>query len=342
MRIPLLNRLPRRAAGLLLVQAVASAFAADLPRGTHAFASVPEAPAPAYLRVVEPDADTMRLEIAARKFIPVNRQGPAVWLTAVAHLGESNYFRALQRHLDDQGLVLFEGVKQASGGSESDGIMEPDDDSLQATLARALGLAFQLKAIDYQRPHFRNSDLSITELQQCLKENLGDSPDDTGTAELSALLALMDGRSFLSGVVKLGVRLLGSHPRLQALTKVAMIEAIGQLRGDLSHVQGSSPGMKRLLEAIIQRRNQAVLKDLRTALNQRPPARSISIFYGAAHMPDFDKRLRQDLAYRPAEEVWFKAISVQPGQAGVSRVELDFVRSLVRAQMRELLKEPTH
>ena len=119
-----------------------------------------------------------------------------------------------------------------------------------------------------------------------------------------------------------------------------MIETLGQLRGDLSQMQGLSPGMQKLMEAIIQRRNQAVLKDLRTALKQRSPPERISIFYGAAHMVDFERRLRQELGYHPAEEIWFGALSVEPGKAGIGGAELHFVRSLVRAQMKEILKDP--
>jgi hypothetical protein len=83
-----------------------------------------------------------------------------------------------------------------------------------------------------------------------------------------------------------------------------------------------------------------VLKDLKTALKQAPPPRSISIFYGAAHMADMEKRLRDELGYRRAEEAWFTAITVQPAKAGVTETELGFVRALIKAQMEELQKAP--
>lgn len=331
---------PWTAAFASLGAAALTALAADPAQNTNTFPPRAEALASAYMRVSHPDSNTVRLEIAARKFVPVQGEGPAVWLTGASHIGESNYFRALQEHLDAQDLVLFEGVKQRPGGAEAGIVPEVGDDSLQLTLAESLGLAFQLKAINYRRAHFRNSDLSIPELQQCLMENLGESQDAGGTAELAALLALMDGSSFLGKVVQFGVRLLGSSPKLQALTKLTLIETIGQLRGDLSQMQGLPPEMKQLMQVLIQKRNQAVLKDLKAALRQRSSPRSISIFYGAAHMPDMEQRLRKEFTYRPAEEVWFNAISVQPGKAGVTEVELNFIRTLVRAQMEELKKVP--
>jgi len=33
----------------------------------------------------------------------------------------------------------------------------------------------------------------------------------------------------------------------------------------------------------------------------------IAIFYGAAHMPDFDARLRADFGLQPRETVWLEA-----------------------------------
>jgi hypothetical protein len=332
----------RTAVLLLLALAISGAFAANRSQSTNAFGEKPERLVPDYMRVTRPDSNIVHLEIAVRKFVPANARGPAVWLTGVSHIGESNYFRALQRHLDIQDLVLFEGVKQRPDDSTANAIRNVDPRSIQLTLAESLGLSFQLKAINYRRAHFHNSDLSIPELQQCLRENLGESQDAGGTTELTALLALMDGNSLLGTVVQFGVRLLGSSPKLQSLTKLMFIEAIGQLKGDLSQMQGLPPEMKKLMHVLVQRRNQAVLKDLKTALNQKPPVRSISIFYGAAHMPDMEKRLRDECAYRPAEEVWHAAISVEPAKAGVNEMEQNFIRKLVQSQMEELLQAPTN
>ena len=35
----------------------------------------------------------------------------AIWLAGASHIGETNYYAALQRHLDAQALVLYEGIK---------------------------------------------------------------------------------------------------------------------------------------------------------------------------------------------------------------------------------------
>jgi hypothetical protein len=308
---------------------------ADPARGTNNLSQP-------YMRVVRPDTNTIHLQIAMRQFVPARGEGPAVWLTGASHIGESNYYRLLQEHLDAQGLVLFEGVKERPGPAEvgHGAVPEVDESSLQLTLAQSLGLAFQLKAINYRRSHFRNSDLSIPELQKLLVEGLSEADAGSGTAELAALLQIMDGRSLLGAVVNFGVRLLGTSPKLQALAKLTLIETIAQLEGDLSQLQGLPPEMRKLMQVLIESRNAAVLKDLKVELKKKRPAKSVSILYGAGHMPDLEQRLRRDLKYREADARWLTAISVNPAEAGVSEAEMAFVRGLVKWQMQELQKKP--
>src|SRR6267142_4821784 len=67
-----------------------------------------EAPAP-YVRASTCESNVLELQIAARRFVPTRGKRPTVWLTGVSHIGSSNYFAKLQRYLDAQTLVLFEG-----------------------------------------------------------------------------------------------------------------------------------------------------------------------------------------------------------------------------------------
>ncbi|MDX1564919.1 MAG: type II secretion system protein GspG, partial [Phycisphaeraceae bacterium] len=62
-----------------------------------------------YLRVVS-TPDHVRLEVALRRFVPAEGDGPALWLSGVIHIGEAAYYKKVQKHLDAQDLVLFEGV----------------------------------------------------------------------------------------------------------------------------------------------------------------------------------------------------------------------------------------
>lgn len=300
-------------------------------------------PAPvSYMRIVQPDSNTVRLEVGMKRFVPEGRPGPVVWLVGVTHIGESNYFAALQRHLDTQALVLFEGVREGPDAPRSgpDAAPKADEESLQLSLAESLGLSFQLKALNYRRPHFRNSDLSWPELQGLMTAGLSPAEARQSAAQLAVVAELLDSRSLLGAVLNFAVRLLGTSPKLQALARLAVIEITGRLEGDLSEAPGLPPELRRLMQVLIQARNSAVLKDLQTELRKQPPSASIAVLYGAGHMPDLEARLKTELKYREAEIRWLPAITVRPAEAGLTQAEVQFVRELVKWQMGTLQKKP--
>jgi len=133
-----------------------------------------------------------------------------------------------------------------------------------------------------------------------------------------------------------GLKLIGSSPKLRAMTKVLLIETLGQIQGDMSQIQGVPPDIQRLLTVIIQERNRVVLADLAAALRSRRQPDSISVFYGAGHMADLQRRLRSELKYRFRDVVWLTALSVNTRQAGLSNSDLEAMRGLVRWQLESL------
>lgn len=290
-----------------------------------------------FMRVTRSDPDTIALEIALRRFVAAKAPGPTIWLAGASHLGESNYYAGLQIFLDAQPVVLFEGI---GAGSKKLRPESPDDGGIQNTLAKSLELAFQLNSIDYDRPHFRNSDLSLARLERLIA---GDSPatDDkergarnrSPAQPFDELLGIMDGSSMLGTLLHVAVKLVGSNPKLRAMTKLMLIETLGEWKGDMAQMKGAPPEIQKLLTVIIQERNKVVIEDLKKELASAVPAQSIAVFYGAGHMADFEKRLGSELAYRPAGEVWLRAISVHPRRAGVSESEMGTLRSLIQWQL---------
>jgi hypothetical protein len=57
--------------------------------------------------------------------------------------------------------------------------------------------------------------------------------------------------------------------------------------------------------SLITDRNAAALDVLKEQITKG--RRKIAIFYGAAHMDDFDEKLRQDFQLQPGETVWLEA-----------------------------------
>ena len=318
--------------------------------------TVDTTPPQPYLRASHGPDGAHNLEIAARALRPVRGRGPTLWLVGVSHLGTTEYYTELQRFLDAQPLVLFEGVGATNKTFQ---LQHEGGFSLQSALARALKLRFQLETIDYQRPNFRNSDLSLEELDRILSgpaktSNTAAAPAPgtapagrtepapaAGGAAFDQLLDAMRGTGLLGGLARFGVALIEASPRLQAATLVTLVEVLAQLPGDLPNLPGMPAGFQQLFRVLIEERDRKVLDDVKRELHARPAPASIAIFYGAGHMPDLERRLRNELAYRPADERWWTAFGVNARQAGVSEWEINLMRSWARAQMNGLKPEGT-
>jgi hypothetical protein len=328
-----------------------------------------------FMRVTNTSPDMVELQIALRRFTAPGGRGPSVWLSGVSHIGDTNYYAALQKHLDAQALVLFEGVHARSAKTNAAGETKPPPaksavetkppapeagsttkggpptkdapegeraktTSMQQSLAESLGLVFQLDAIDFSRDHFRNSDLSLAELQRIMEGDPKDAPEgDTPrkNEQLDRLVKLMDGSSFLGIMFNGVIKLVGSSPKLQGFTRLALIETLGQLRGDISQMRGLPHDVQTLMKVLIVERNRAVMKDLKTELEKPAPAKSISVFYGAGHMEDFERRVRRELKLEPVETKWVPAFSVDLGKSGLTKFEAELIRGLVKKQMEQIL-----
>lgn len=302
-----------------------------------------------FVRVENTDSNLIQLQIAVREFVPARGHGPAIWLTGVSHIGDSNYYAALQQHLAAQTLVLFEGISASSErgadmtvpkasrtkdtASSTANSASDDAGGLQSSLAASLGLVFQLTAIDYQQSNFRNCDLSIPELRQLLAQSEATTGASGAGESFEGVLQLMQGGSFFDSVLQVGLRFLGASPKLRALGRLALIDVIGEIQGDFSHLHGMPPEMQQLLEVLLQRRNQKVVSELEHDLSLLGKHDSIAVFYGTGHMPDLEKRLAQQLHYRPVAEHWFTAFSVNLAKAGVSESERQTVRNLIKLQL---------
>jgi len=307
-----------------------------------------------YTRIANPDTNIVQLQIALRKFVPARQDAPTIWLAAVMHVGESDYYRTLQRFLDTQTIVLYEGVNPEShprhvheAAASSNRAAAPAAQktdaksgySMQSTLAHSIGLVFQLDAIDYDRTNFLNSDLSIDQIQSIMAGGLPrGAPGQQGgsTTSFDTLLQIMDGSSFLGSLFRIGMQFIAASPKMQAMAKLTFIEAIGRLKGDLSEVQGLPPDLKQLIRVLIQARDKNLVADLKNELKKVPRSGSIAVFYGAGHMDDLEKRITGELHYRPSQEKWLTAFSVNMRQSGISPGEAQIMRNLIGSELDQI------
>lgn len=240
-----------------------------------------------------------------------------------------------ERRFDDRGEAIdFElrslGADGACGGrgDAADIVLKRPSSSslaeegLQAKLADALGLRFQLRAIDYSKPNFVLADMNLAEVKESLEARGLDDGGLLGTLAGSSFSGRM--ATMLLGLLKLADGLLGGT--LREMIKAVLLElfADGEILGAAEQQMG-----KGFMEVIVVERNIAALEGLRDV----PPTASVAVFYGAAHLPDMALRL-EEAGYRLDEVTWFPAIEADLAKAGLDQRQLATLRRDIRAALR--------
>jgi hypothetical protein len=389
-----------------------------------------------YQRVVADDeAGVMKLEMAVREFAPPKEGQPRVFLAGAVHIGDASFYKSLQEFLDQQDVVLFEGVKPPGAGAAehdaggaaaetdesraaattrrvrfiamavekyrsdhegklprdleelvsgsqariaslvkgsltdawghalvytvlaadadgeksagfdvvslgSDGapggegaaadlrfsdqkpLSKPEtgdrSEGIQQKLADALGLVFQLSAMNNNAPNWRNSDLSVDQVQARLEK---------AGANADGLFKLLDGSSMLGRIAGLAIGFLGSSPDSRAMLKVMMIETLAH-----ADVAMKAPGMGKMgavMGVIVEDRNAVVLADLKGIIEGEPSVKNVAIIYGAGHLPTMEQRLVGEMGYKPVGDTWRAAMRVDATEAGLKPAQVRQMREMI-------------
>jgi hypothetical protein len=264
-----------------------------------------EAPPPSdFIRFVDAGPEDSRLDTAIVNYRDAS--GREVALVAAVHVGDASYYDELNRIFPHFDAVLYEviapkgTVPQPGRGEESAVGM------LQLLMRDVLHLEFQLDQIDYTRPNFVHADLD----------------PDTLVARMEAR-----GESFFTMFMRLiveGTRTMqepGASEKAQGAQMAMMLSFFSVDREArarrLKHVLGSQfadlEKMFASMEAndpsgegslLVGERNKAAM----AVVDERFDAgdRRLAIFYGAGHLPDFERRL-QDQGFAKFSEVWLTA-----------------------------------
>lgn len=294
-------RLPR------IVLALAS-LAASLTAGCRPEADRdPAGEVGQFLRFVEDEQGNARLETAIVRYSdPAGRE---VDLVAAVHIADADCFRALNRWFERYDALLYELV------AEKDARPEPDHDSPVSRIQRAfkdlLGLEFQLDLVDYSAENFVHADLEPREFMRLMEER-GES---LWTLMLQAALTEMrraaarEGDAAASGLSAPGGELavllsFFSKDRARTLKRL-----LGRQFGDIEAMAaGLEKGLRGGDSVLLVERNKAALAVLQEQLDAGD--QRIGIYYGAAHLPDLERRLLADFGMKRVEERWLTAWDV--------------------------------
>lgn len=315
------------------LRVVAAICAVCLPPASRA----ERAQAPLFLRATETGAKLSAVQTSSVEYRPENGDGPGVWLVGVAHLGTPEYYRAIQQRLDAQTVVLFEGVGLDDQMKQGPGTATHEA-GIQKQLSTALGLVFQLDAIDYRRAHFVNSDLPASGLETKVRERTATTEAPNETYKL--LMGAIQGTPETMDMLRPMLAFVAASPEMRETTRLMLIEVLSRAEEMLGFAKGISPEMKNLFEVLLAERNAIVLRDLRAQIAKRKAGETIAVFYGAAHMGELARRLRDELHYTPGPEQWDTAFTADPAKSALPPAQLKLILDMVRAQMQAGERKP--
>jgi hypothetical protein len=300
-----MHRLPRFLYAVvgLLAALVAAPVRAEAPKLETKKAS------PARFLRLQRDAkeQPVGLETATVRFVPASGEGNLVVdLVSAVHVGDRDYYEKLNRQLDQYDVVLYELVAQPGTRIPKGGRRKTDNPLalLQQITKIVLGLESQTEQIDYTRKHFVHADLSPEQMAEAIRKR-----GDDGltlflsiTADMLRQQNLRDMKREKGAAAKetdLDPLALLNDPDAPRKLKRFLAE---QLEASVSPEVGLGETLERIL---VKDRNQAAVKVFQTELAKG--RKKIAIFYGAAHMPDFERRLREDFGLKRQSERWLRA-----------------------------------
>ena len=200
----------------------------------------------------------------------------------------------------DEALDLVLPRLARPGAEAPSDAKKPDERrDLYKEFADALGVSLQVRSIDYDRPGWEPADLPMEEML----DRLWRRGERSVTLEM---LSKQDG--FAQGMMRFVLSMVSDSPQFKKL----VIQALGGAGAGGGRAQGGrGAGLGEIDERIIiDERNDAVIDELAHLLARPTPPQTVAIFYGAAHMGDFESTLRERWGLEPAEVVWSAAMGV--------------------------------
>jgi len=230
-----------------------------------------------------------------------NAAGQTVRLVGAIHIAEREYYEHLNGEFAADDAVLYELVKPKDAGVPTPGVEAPPSgnpiSTVQHLMKDVLNLSFQLDVIDYTKPNFVHADLDKETFEK-LQQERGETFEDMILKQLMAAFTQpppqqadgQDGSQTIDQLVAALTRPDGEHQIKLILAK------------QMDDMQKGGKGFDVMAGTVILgERNKAALKVLTETLGQGK--RRISIFYGAAHMPDMAEHLRA-MGFTPVSCRW--------------------------------------
>lgn len=259
-----------------------------------------------FIRVVRDAHDRpLALETAVGHYLSTSPGKPfSVDLIGCIHVADKKYYQALNERFKHYQAVLFELVMPEGQSLENLGRRESNHPiaRVQQSLPKILDLDYQLKDVDYTARNFVHADLSPDEMAKAIKAR-GDSG---GSVFIKVLFDILRESNRQTQARQKHGGDFAEIELLAALFDPNRPLALKRLMADQMELMESGTGLGPTLDTILVKdRNGAAMKVLAREIKRG--TRKIAIFYGAAHMPDFDRRLTEELKLTRQSLTWDRA-----------------------------------
>ena len=265
-------------------------------------------PESSFLRIQRDESrEPVALQSVIAKYVPASSaKGVEIDLVAVVHIGEKAYYERLNKEFEKYDTVLYElvapeGIKPPkSGEQKSDNPLA----MLQQGMNFVLRLEHQLEVVDYGKANFIHADLSPEGMRRAMKER----GDDEMTVFLGVVADFLRKKN------------LGADKPAPQTPDISLNDLLNPTKFKRMMAQqfedaGGDVVLGRTVnQLLVEDRNKACMKVLQQQL--AAGKKKIAIFYGAAHMPDFDKRLKEDFDMKRTTSEWIDAWSLADDGSG--------------------------
>lgn len=248
--------------------------------------------------------------------------GATVDLIGAIHLGEEQYYETLNEEFKKYDALLFEAVMPAAavrrglrpgGGGKSARRFDFDQEwsdakvglatigVLQVGMKDALGLSFQLAAIDYMPSNFVHADMTQEEFESSMA-NRGETFSQILSREMAKAAMEQQKLSPIAQNLDFALSLL-ANDRVFRVRRIAAAQLTKANEGTaFAEADGTS--------TIITERNAKAFSVLKQQLQRG--RKKIGVFYGAGHFPDMEVRLKEEFGLERQSEKWLTAWELVP------------------------------
>jgi hypothetical protein len=228
------------------------------------------------------------------------KTGAKVDLFGAVHIGDKAYYEQLNRQFKKYNSVLYEMVKPAGvdpaklpKGRPASGVSV-----MQKFMQRQLDLAYQLDVVDYGAKNFVHADMTAKQFKKAqaargesmftlmfrmMREEMAREKKGKRAADITATEFF---RALLSPTRAVDLKYIFAK----------QFNEMDRLTAGLDGKNGS---------AILTDRNTVALKVLEKEL--KAGKKSLAIFYGAAHLPDLEKRMIEKMGFERKGARWMTA-----------------------------------